>query len=369
MALFPAGVPANRARLFALAATGLAAMALALAAAAALGVVGVSDAIAGCVAFAILAAADYALLRSGRMAQWSIENLVTTQLAVLLLVLAWVTFLAAQASAAILLLYFVALAYGALHLERGRLLILDVAALVSNGTATFMAIDDGRALGVATALAGIAALALALAWLTYAAGAVSRLRERIAQAHQRLHQLGLDADERASRDPLTGVYHHRHLMDALEREMARSERLGKPLSIARVDLDGLGAVNEAHGHAVGDIALKKFVAAAQGALRDVDVFGRQGGKEFLVLMPDTDLKGAQVAAGRVLAAVIREPLPETQGRTHLGCTLGVTEHRAGENLRLLLARAESGLSYGKAAGRGRVIALGADGAPVGAATS
>ena len=136
-----------------------------------------------------------------------------------------------------------------------------------------------------------------------------------------------------------------------------------------MDLDGLGAVNQAHGHAVGDIALKRFVAAVQSALRDVDVFGRQGGKEFLILMPDTDLKGAQVAASRVLGNVTREPLPATQGRSHLGCTLGVTEHRAGENLRLLLARAESGLSYGKAAGRGRIVALGADGTPVGAESS
>ena len=351
------------------AATGLAAMALALAAAAALGVIAVADAIAGCAAFAILGATDYALLRSGRSVQGTVENVVTAQLAVLLLVLAWVTYLAAHAPAVVLLVYFVALAYGALHLDRGRLLILDVVALVSNGTATFMAIDDGRALGVAAALSGIGALVLGLAWLTYAAGTVSRLRERVAEAHQRLHQLGLEADERASRDPLTGAYHHRHLMDALEREMARSERLGKPLSIARVDLDGLGAVNDTHGHAVGDIALKKFFAAAHGALRDVDVFGRQGGKEFLILMPDTDLKGAQVAAARVLAAVAREPLPETQGRTRLGCTIGVTEHRAGENLRLLLARAESALSYGKAAGRGRVIALGADGTPVGAESS
>ena len=180
----------------------------------------------------------------------------------------------------------------------------------------------------------------------------------------RSHDLGIEAGQRASRDPLTGVYHHRHLMDALEREIARAERIGKPLSIARVDLDWLGSVNQAHGPAAGDIALRRFTEAASAALRDVDVFGRYGGKEFLALMPDTDLQGAIIAAERIRAAVGREPVPEVRGRRQLSCTLGVAEHRKGENTRLVIGRAEAGLNYAKAAGRDRVIALGADGRPI-----
>ena len=81
-------------------------------------------------------------------------------------------------------------------------------------------------------------------------------------------------------------------------------------------------------------------------------------------MPDTDIKGAIVAAERMRAAVGKEPVPEVGGRRHLACTLGVAEHRKGENTRLIIARAESGLNYAKAAGRDRVVALGADGRPV-----
>ncbi|HUN68485.1 MAG TPA: GGDEF domain-containing protein, partial [Burkholderiales bacterium] len=184
-----------------------------------------------------------------------------------------------------------------------------------------------------------------------------------AEAHRRLHELAAQADDRASRDTLTGVYHHRHLMEALEREIARTERIGKPLAIARVDLDWLGSVNQAHGHGAGDIALKRFTEAAAGALRDVDVFGRYGGKEFLVIMPDTDLKGAVVAAQRIRAAVAREPLPEVGGRRHLSCTLGVAAHRKGENSRLVIGRAEAGLNLAKAAGRDRVVAMDAEGKP------
>ena len=247
---------------------------------------------------------------------------------------------------------------------RGRLAVLAMLAAVTHGTALFMLIDQGRGINLAAVWTQFGVLVLAFAWFTYAAGIVLRLRARLSEAHRKLDELGLDAHERASRDTLTGVYHHRHLMDALEREIARAERIGKPLSVARVDLDWLGSVNETHGPAAGDIALKRFTEAAARALRDVDVFGRYGGKEFLALMPDTDLKGAVIAAERIRAAVSREPLPEVRGRRHLSCSLGVAEHRKGENTRLVIGRAEAGLNYAKAAGRDRVVALGPGDRPV-----
>ena len=100
-------------------------------------------------------------------------------------------------------------------------------------------------------------------------------------------------------------------------------------------------------------------------MRDVDVFGRYGGKEFLALMPDTDMRGAVIAAERIRAAVSRQPLPEVRGRRNLSCTLGVAEHRKGENTRLVIGRAEASLIYAKATGRDRVVALDADGKPAG----
>lgn len=285
------------------------------------------------------------------------------RMAAAFLLLAWLSYHAQAAPAAVMALYMVVMLYGVLRLERTRLIVLAALALVTHGTALFMLIDSGYKLSLAAALTQIVALALALAWFIVAAGAVLGLRDRLADAHRRLHDLALEAEARASRDTLTGVTHHRHLMEALEREIARAERIGKPLSIARVDLDWLGSVNQTHGTAAGDIALKRFTLAAAGALRDVDLFGRYGGKEFLALMPDTDLQGAVIAAERIRAAVGREPLPEVQGRRHLSCTLGVAEHRKGENTRLLIARAEAGLNYAKAAGRDRVVALDAGGKP------
>jgi len=345
-----------------LALSGVAAAMLLLCAGAALGLVGAAVAIDGCLGLALLAAVFYALAESGISRRYLDANLVSGQMTVAFLLLAWLSY-RAGAALPVSVLYLMVMVYGALLLDRARLVFLSAFALVTHGTALFMLIDHGGKLGLPAAGAQLAALLLAFAWLIQAAGMVLQLRARLAAARSRLHDLDREANERASRDALTGVYHQRHLMEALEREIARAERLGKPLSIARVDLDRLSGLNQAHGDIAGDVALKKFAAAALDALRDVDVFGRTSGKEFLAIMPDTDLKGALIAAERLRAAVGRVPVPEVQGRRHLSCTLGVAEHRKGENTRLLLARAEAGLNFGKAAGRDRVVALDADGNP------
>jgi len=342
----------------------LAVAALGLALAAAVGLTSPRVAIDGCLAFALLGALAYSAIESGLSERWSDTAFVSGQVAAAFVVLAWLAFRAADVQPLIPVLYIVAMSFAALYLDRERLVMLAAFALVTHGTALFMSIDAGDGLSLADAGLQLGALLFAFAWLIYAAGAVLRLRARLTDARSRLHDLEREADERASRDALTGVYHQRHLTDALEREIARAERLGKPLSIARVDLDRLGALNAAHGQIAGDVALRLFASAATGALRDVDVFGRHGGKEFLAILPDTALQGAIVAAERVRAAVAREPVPEVEGRRHLSCSLGVAEHRKGENPRLLIGRAEAGLAYAKAAGRDRAVALGPDGEPV-----
>lgn len=333
----------------------VAVMALVLALAAVLGLIEPEVAAEGCIALALLAGVFHAALRTGYSARFSDAGFISAQLAAVFLLLAYLTYRTEDTPSAIPVLYLVAMLHGVLQLDRTRLAVLAAVALVTQGTALFMLIDHGHRINLAAAWTQFGALALALAWFTFAAGTVLRLRARLTEAHRRLHDLAAEANERASRDALTGTYHRHHLMEALEREIARAERVGKPLSVARVDLDRLGSINESHGHAAGDIALKRFTAAAASALRDVDIFGRYGGKEFLVIMPDTDLKGAVIAAERLRAAVGREPVPEVRGKRHLSCTLGVSEHRKGENTRLVIARAEANLNFGRAAGRDRVV--------------
>jgi diguanylate cyclase len=335
---------------------GIAVMALVIALAAVLGALDAAAAVAGCIGLAVIVGATGVLKRSRHAGRYSERRIMTAQLAAVFLLLAWLTHRSGEVLPAIGILYLVAMFYGVLQLDRARLVAIGAVVLVAHGTALFMLIGDGRVVDQSAAWTQFGALLLGFAWCAYAAGDVQRLRGRLEDVRRQLHDLGIDAEERARRDALTGAYHRGHLLEALEREIARSERVGKPLSVARVDLDALGAINEAHGHAAGDVALRRFATAAGGALRDVDLLGRYGGNEFLILMPDTDLAGSVIAAERVRNAVRREPVPEVEGRRSLACTLGVAEHRRGENARMFLARAEANLTLGKAAGRDRVIA-------------
>lgn len=314
-------------------------------------------------ALAFVAAAVALASPTRHVERFGSESITGAGISVFMLVLAWLVPFSRSAVGAIQLLALAGIAYAGLYLSLRW--VTGIAALVffSHGTALFMLSDEGTHPSLSALWTQAAAFALALAWIVAASAAVRRLRLRLGEARAESHDLRIEAGERAGRDALTGALQERALLEALEREIARAERVGKPLSVARVDADGIGPLNAAHGRSTGDIALRRFAAAATGALRDVDVLGRYTGEEFVVLLPDTALEGAVVAANRILRAVRAEPAPEVDGRRHLGCTIGVAEHRAGENTRLVIGRAESALNYAKAAGRGRVVALDADGRP------
>lgn len=277
----------------------VAVMALVIALAAVLDLIDADVAVQACVGLAVIAAVSIAVARTNYHARFSDATFIAAQMVAVFLLLAWLTIRAEDTPAAIAVLYLVAMLYGVLQLGRARLASVAAVALVTHGTAIFVLIDQGVRINLAASWTQFGALVLALAWFTYAAGMVIRLRERLSEAHGRLHDLAQEAEDRARRDSLTGVFHHHHVMESLQREIARAERLGKPLSVARIDLDGLGELNAAHGPGEGDAALKRFVTAVMRALRNVDVLGRYGGNEFVALMPDTDIHGAIIAAERI----------------------------------------------------------------------
>ncbi|MGH8706137.1 MAG: GGDEF domain-containing protein [Burkholderiales bacterium] len=338
-------------------------MALVLALAAVLELIEPEVAAEGTIALAALVIAFYGLLRSGFSLRFSDPSLTAAQLAAAFLLLAYLTYRTEDAPAALAVLYLVAMLYGVLRLERMALVVLAAVALVAHGTALFMLIDHGHRIQLVAAWTQFGALAAALFWFAYCAGSVLRLRAHLAEAHRRLHDLAQESKDKASRDALTGAFHRHHLIEALEREVSRADRVGKPVSVARVDLDRFRSVNDEFGIAAGDKVLKRFATVAHGAIRDVDVFGRYGGKEFLLIMPDTDLKGAVIATERLRAALEHEYFSDLRGKRRITCTIGVSQHNMGKNASLVLGRAETALNYGRAAGRDRIIALGEDGKP------
>ncbi len=110
-------------------------------------------------------------------------------------------------------------------------------------------------------------------------------------------------------DGLTGLYNRRYVQSALVEERRRAQRYGHPLSVVMLDVDSFKSYNDTYGHVQGDVLLKKMASILQGSVRDVDIVGRYGGEEFIIVMPETPSREAYQIAERLRQAVARTVFP------------------------------------------------------------
>ncbi|GAA0501103.1 hypothetical protein Ade02nite_92300 [Paractinoplanes deccanensis] len=176
----------------------------------------------------------------------------------------------------------------------------------------------------------------------------------VAVHNVRLHE---EAQRLSLTDPLTGLWNYRYLRESLRREVERASRFGRMLTVLVLDLDHFKDVNDTYGHAAGDAVLGEFARRIRVGLREVDVAFRQGGEEFVVLLPETDAYGGVIVAERLGAAVRDRPVPidplRPDGtRIPISVSIGVAvfpEH--GDNAQRVLAAADTALYAAKSAGR------------------
>lgn len=127
-------------------------------------------------------------------------------------------------------------------------------------------------------------------------------------------------------DGLTKVYNHRHIVQLLKDEVNRSERHKHPLSIILLDLDNFKSVNDTYGHQVGDKVLIEIAQTVKSHLRDGDLLGRYGGEEFLIILPETELKGAIAAGEKLRKAIERIVYEEENLQTTVSGGIAIFEH-------------------------------------------
>ena len=173
---------------------------------------------------------------------------------------------------------------------------------------------------------------------------IAMLAEQAARAIERDAHFTI-LERQARTDELTALPNRRAWDEALEREMARSQRTGQSLCVALLDLDHFKAFNDAHGHQAGDAHLRRTATAWRRELRAIDILARYGGEEFGVLLPNTDVEQAQEVLDRV-----REATPN--GET---ASAGVVLYDQREPIASLVARADAALYRAKHAGRGQTI--------------
>ena len=160
----------------------------------------------------------------------------------------------------------------------------------------------------------------------------------------------------ATTDSLTGILNRRRFMELAEGELERCKRYFRPLSLIMLDADRFKAINDVHGHDVGDTVLRAIAQTAQSVLREVDIFGRIGGEEFAVILPETGLDAAAEAAERLRIAVADQSVGLKDGAKVLfTISLGVAELKDPKTgLGELLKQADTALYQAKNSGRNMV---------------
>jgi len=156
-------------------------------------------------------------------------------------------------------------------------------------------------------------------------------------------------------DPLTGLYNQRHFSTVAEKELRRACRYGRPLSAIMLDIDRFKRANDTYGHTVGDHLLQEVAQSFRQELRRVDVVGRYGGDEFVVMLPENDLDAARQVAERLRKSIARRQIATPKGSAKITASLGVAAVDCEEtSLEQLLARADQALYAAKQSGRNRV---------------
>jgi diguanylate cyclase (GGDEF)-like protein len=163
--------------------------------------------------------------------------------------------------------------------------------------------------------------------------------------------------EMATLDSLTGFFLRDYFFTRLEEEFRRAGRYGGSFSLLMLDLDGFKEINDTHGHIAGDQYLRAIAETIQSRLRGADLACRYGGDEFCLLLPETDLGGAQVIAERIREAVART-IVEAEGATlRTTVSIGLASFPAPRvrDVKGVLRNADEALYEAKRAGRDRVV--------------
>ncbi|MDQ6971211.1 MAG: diguanylate cyclase [Mariprofundaceae bacterium] len=184
---------------------------------------------------------------------------------------------------------------------------------------------------------------------------IVRMVNQLKQSKEQLHY-------EATHDPLTGAYNRRHLQTLLSDGLAQASRYHVPYSVALLDLDHFKQVNDTYGHPAGDAVLKTVVQTLRAGVRDVDVIGRWGGEEFLILLPHTNHDEAILAAEHWLEWVSTTAIELPDGQTiRVSFSAGIASYKTPDDTRpmterieALLREADQSLYAAKRSGRNKV---------------
>lgn len=178
---------------------------------------------------------------------------------------------------------------------------------------------------------------------------------RLARAFNATAGAFFQTEARATHDRLTGIPNRETLLSTLNAEIERATRHYKPLSVAFIDIDRFKPINDTYGHKSGDAVLRQIATIVADAIRISDTFGRYGGEEFMLILPETTPQDAVGLAEELRALVMQEPLRIADGQSiQVTISIGIAGGRGSElQLDMLVDRADAAMYAAKSLGRNR----------------
>jgi diguanylate cyclase (GGDEF)-like protein len=251
---------------------------------------------------------------------------------------------------------FLVFAFGTLRMTSAQAMLTWTLA-ASGLAAVFLASDLPIGMPVATRLqrtASMLCFVLVIGQCAFLGLFGATLRKILYQRSIELKTAYQRIEELAELDELTGSYNRRCIMRLLDTEMEKSRRASTPFAIALIDLDWFKRINDAHGHPVGDEVLRTFAITIFANIRPADCFGRYGGEEFLLLLPDTDSEAASRMLERLRGIVADLDWSAFSPGMRVTISAGVVTLREVDTADTFLARADRALYSAKAQGRNRI---------------
>ena len=257
---------------------------------------------------------------------------------------------------AFLSVLFLIFEFGALRMTTRQATI--VWTLTAMGLAPiFLLTDSPIGMPFATSLERLAAMlcyVLTIGQCAFVGLYGSSLRKMLYNRSFELKAANKRIEELAELDELTGSFNRRCIMRMLDDEITRAHRINAPCSIALIDLDWFKRVNDAYGHPIGDEVLRTFAITVFANIRNIDKFGRYGGEEFLLVLPDTPTDAAARILDRLRAIIADLDWSAFSPGMRVTISAGVAMLRVDESADTFLARADSALYAAKARGRNRI---------------
>ncbi len=178
---------------------------------------------------------------------------------------------------------------------------------------------------------------------------ITILMSKLMSEHRNVRQI-------AVHDPLTGLYNHAFILNEVQREIERSHRYGRAMSVVMLDIDHFKRYNDTYGHLQGDVVLRETAYILRSKLRTTDMIGRYGGEEFAAVLPEANLTQARMVAERLRTGVTEHSTKHRGIMIPIHISLGVATCTPGTKTgEILIEQADQALYEAKRKGRNQVV--------------